>query len=387
VRARTARKAISYQSEGGTNGFRVRLAAQPAADVTVAVARASGDTNITVQSGTNLVFAADTWSAWQAVTLAAAEDADASNGTAVITCASAGLSDVLVTATESDNDITHVVAMGGTVTNYPLNGTNFTAHIFTTVGTTNLSVTSPGNVEVLVVAGGGGGGIVIIRYVSGGGVVAPAAPTGLTATAAGTNRIELAWTDNASNETGYVVNRSLDSNAWAFVTLTAVNATNHNDTGLATNTLYYYRVAASNAAGLSAYAYASATTWTDYEAWRRDHFTTAEPADPDISGDDADPDQDRFSNLREYLAGTNPNDDTSYLGFTTLGDNRSEANEFLVYWQSATGRLYTLRAATNLINGFNLILGTNIQATPPENVHTDHVTGVEQKFYRVMVGE
>jgi hypothetical protein len=51
-----------------------------------------------------------------------------------------------------------VSATGGTITNYTQNGTNFTAHIFTTAGTTNLNVTIGGNVEVLVVGGGGGGG-------------------------------------------------------------------------------------------------------------------------------------------------------------------------------------------------------------------------------------
>jgi hypothetical protein len=50
-------------------------------------------------------------------------------------------------------------AVGGTITNYTLGGTNFTAHIFTnTVGTTNLNVTVGGNVDYLIVAGGGGGG-------------------------------------------------------------------------------------------------------------------------------------------------------------------------------------------------------------------------------------
>jgi hypothetical protein len=49
-----------------------------------------------------------------------------------------------------------VVAMGGTVTNYMLNGTNFTAHIFTSSGT--FSVTAGGNVAALLVGGGGGGG-------------------------------------------------------------------------------------------------------------------------------------------------------------------------------------------------------------------------------------
>jgi len=37
------------------------------------------------------------------------------------------------------------------------------------------------------------------------------------------------------------------------------------------------------------------------------------------------------------------------------------------------------------MTGFDLTLGTGIQATPFENVHTDNVTGVEQRFYRVTV--
>ncbi|MEI8083850.1 MAG: glycine-rich domain-containing protein, partial [Actinomycetes bacterium] len=49
-------------------------------------------------------------------------------------------------------------ATGGTVTNYTLNGTNYTAHIFTTVGTNSLTVMGSGNVEYLVVGGGGAGG-------------------------------------------------------------------------------------------------------------------------------------------------------------------------------------------------------------------------------------
>ena len=58
-----------------------------------------------------------------------------------------------------------VHATGGTVTNYALGGTNFIAHIFTTVGSTNFTVMIGGDVEVLVVGGGGGGG----KQVGGGG--------------------------------------------------------------------------------------------------------------------------------------------------------------------------------------------------------------------------
>ena len=49
-----------------------------------------------------------------------------------------------------------VSATGGTITNYTENGTNFTAHIFTTNST--FTVTEGGAVEYLIVGGGGGGG-------------------------------------------------------------------------------------------------------------------------------------------------------------------------------------------------------------------------------------
>jgi hypothetical protein len=229
--------------------------------------------------------------------------------------------------------------------------------------------------------GAGGSGIVIVRYVL---ASVPAAPTGLTATASATNWIELAWTDNASNETGYVVDRSPDSNAWSQIVLTAANATNYTDTGLVTNTLYYYRVAATNAGGLSAYGYASATTWSAYEQWRQTYFTTAELTNSAVSGDSADRDNDGMLNLDEYLAGTIPTNPASRLVLYQVTPNPAATGEFLVSWQSATGRMYTVLGATNLVsNGFELILRTNIPATPMQNVYTDVVEGAVQKFYRV----
>ena len=92
--------------EGSTGGFQVRLSAQPASDVTVSVARVSGDSDISVQSGASLVFTTANWNAYQSVVLAAAEDADTTNGSATIRCSAAGLADKDVTATEIDNDAT-----------------------------------------------------------------------------------------------------------------------------------------------------------------------------------------------------------------------------------------------------------------------------------------
>ncbi len=62
-----------------------------------------------------------------------------------------------------------VTASGGSITNYILNGTNYVAHIFTNVATTNLTFTAGGNVEVLLVGGGGGGGQTIGGGGGGGG--------------------------------------------------------------------------------------------------------------------------------------------------------------------------------------------------------------------------
>ncbi len=88
--------------EGGTATFQVRLSAAPTGATAVAVARSAGDTDITVQSGANLSFDANTWSAWQTVTLAAAADGDQANGQATIQCSATGLTTVNVLATEKE---------------------------------------------------------------------------------------------------------------------------------------------------------------------------------------------------------------------------------------------------------------------------------------------
>lgn len=91
----------------------------------------------------------------------------------------------------------------------------------------------------------------------------PAAPTSLLASAASTSSIALSWTDNASNETGYYVERSPDDSTWTQIASLSANVTTYTDSSLASATTYYYRVRAYNAGGDSAYTnVASATTQT-----------------------------------------------------------------------------------------------------------------------------
>lgn len=90
----------------------------------------------------------------------------------------------------------------------------------------------------------------------------PAAPTSLTATAASSTQINLAWTDNATNETSYIVERRSPAGTGSYsqITSLAAGSTTFSNTGLTASTQYEYRVAATNAAGNSAYSNAASAT-------------------------------------------------------------------------------------------------------------------------------
>ena len=92
-------------TEGSSGTFTVNLATAPASTVTVNVARASGDTDISVSSGTNLTFTTGNYMTPQTVTIAAAEDADTTGDAAVISITFAGepLRTVNVTAADNEN--------------------------------------------------------------------------------------------------------------------------------------------------------------------------------------------------------------------------------------------------------------------------------------------
>ena len=90
--------------EGGTATFQVKLSAQPSSTVYASVSRVSGDSDISVQSGSSLTFTSTNWNSYQTVTLSAAEDADTTNGTATIRISASGIPNKDITATESDND-------------------------------------------------------------------------------------------------------------------------------------------------------------------------------------------------------------------------------------------------------------------------------------------
>jgi Galactose oxidase-like, Early set domain/Fibronectin type III domain/Glyoxal oxidase N-terminus len=89
----------------------------------------------------------------------------------------------------------------------------------------------------------------------------PAAPTNLVATAVSSSQINLSWTDNSNNETGFKVERSTNGTKFKQLANVGANVTTYSNTRLSRATTYYYRVRAYNAGGNSAYSnVASATT-------------------------------------------------------------------------------------------------------------------------------
>ena len=63
----------------------------------------------------------------------------------------------------------------------------------------------------------------------------------------------LSWNDNSSNESGFRIERSSDGQSFSEIATVGVNTTTYFDTGLQSNTTYWYRVNAYNEFGESGY--------------------------------------------------------------------------------------------------------------------------------------
>ena len=81
----------------------------------------------------------------------------------------------------------------------------------------------------------------------------PNQPSNLRATVVGGNRIDLQWTDNSWNETGFTLERKINGVFTPIATVGA-NVTRYSDTGLSSTANVGYRVKANNAIGSSGYA-------------------------------------------------------------------------------------------------------------------------------------
>lgn len=91
--------------------------------------------------------------------------------------------------------------------------------------------------------------------------VIPKVPSALKAEAVSSSKIELTWKDNSNNETGFKIERRTSGGSFKQIDRVGKNVTTYTDTGLSSDTRYYYRVRAYTDSNNSAYtSEASATT-------------------------------------------------------------------------------------------------------------------------------
>ena len=96
-----------------------------------------------------------------------------------------------------------------------------------------------------------------------------------------------------------------------------------------------------------------------------------------LDGANGDPDGDGFTNLQEFLAGTDPQDASSLLAITDIaGTGR------LITWQSIPGRNYQVLSTTNVNGTFQLASGT-ITALSSPATFTNTAPVRVREFYRV----
>ena len=81
--------------------------------------------------------------------------------------------------------------------------------------------------------------------------VVPVPPTNLIGTVASSTQINLTWTDNSTNETGFKIERRTGSENYAIVGNANADILTYSDTGLLPSTNYIYRIYSYNSAGKS----------------------------------------------------------------------------------------------------------------------------------------
>lgn len=113
------------------------------------------------------------------------------------------------------------------------------------------------------------------------------------------------------------------------------------------------------------------------DAWKMLYFGS--PIAPG-SGALEDYDHDGMNNYGEWRAGTNPTDAGSRLQVTGVRSQAGGAANFVLSWTSVAGRFYTIQRSTNLLNGFPVVVATDIPGTGGMNSWTTQVNQAAEHF-------
>jgi hypothetical protein len=98
-------------------------------------------------------------------------------------------------------------------------------------------------------------------------------------------------------------------------------------------------------------------------------------------GEDAD--EDGFDDICEFLAGTDPTDDTSLLAILSVWPAAGSA--VVLQWSSVSNMHYAILESTNLLGVWTPVV-SNITATPPVNTNAVTTPPNTPVFYRIQLG-
>jgi len=184
----------------------------------------------------------------------------------------------------------------------------------------------------------------------------PPAPTNLTATAASTTQINLSWTNNATDESGFIIQRAPSATGtFTPIGIAAGGQSNYQDSGLSPGTTYFYRVYATDNTGNSSFTNASATTLGNtYSSWViQEGLTGANALQTAIVSSD------RLTNLFKYATGLNPfvtySPGNPALPMVQVKNFSGTNYLTLTFTGVATDVTYTVQASSDLTGAWSII--------------------------------
>ncbi len=135
--------------------------------------------------------------------------------------------------------------------------------------------------------------------------------------------------------------------------------------------------------------FAAATDADDVDGWRQFTFASSFGGDPsycithEIDVDsNSDTDGDGMLDWQEFIAGTDSTNSASLLSITNC---LYVSSDIIIEWSSVSGKVYSLRANTNLLSSDWWQVGGLVTGTPPANAVTVTPSSAECEFYRIRV--
>jgi hypothetical protein len=210
---------------------------------------------------------------------------------------------------------------------------------------------------------------------------APVAPSNAIANVISASEIDLSWTDNSSNETGYRIERRISGGSYSTLTTLAANTNSYTDSTCDAATSYEYQIIAFNDDGDSPAAEASSTTYSLLENWRFIHFGTT--SNSGTAADTADPELDGLANLLEFATGTDPNSPNSNpLDISSLGNTR----EFSFTWRTNSTLDFSIGYSEDLNTGFTFYDSATLNAGSSPKLEFINSAPIDSEFETLTYG-